>query len=642
MYHQVRRAPETARAAKWEENMWNDTETTTDFLNFGVVADIAAQLVRDSREQALSIGISGSWGTGKSSLVKMIGASLIKGDPDGGRYVLLEFNAWLYQGYDDARMALLQSVADTLCAEAEKRRTHTDKAKEFAKRVNWLRVGKLLAPTISGAVLGGTLGGPIGAVIGAVGGLCKGGTAPTEEDLTRLKSAYAGLQPELADLLREKEERSLPQEISALRAAFTDLLASLNVNLVVLVDDLDRCLPPTAISTLEAMRLLLFMPRTAFIIAADEQMIRGAVRAHFGGVDLGDDLVTSYFDKLIQVPLRVPRLGTTEVKAYLLLLLADQAARQSRISEEVCRRAMETILESVRHSWAGGLTRQKMAEAFASEAGELSTEIDLADQLAGLMVSAGRIAGNPRLIKRFLNDLMIKQAVAKAQGMSVPFDQLVKLQLFQRCASPAAVEYLVKRVADSDDGRVSFLAEAEELLAKGETCDELDQSWKDAFVTEWLKLSPRLGDTDLRPLLHLSRDRALSLASFDELSAEGRELLDAILASKSGVSSLVEQLRKLGETECERILSRLRRRARANQWDHSTLSQALHITKAYPSLGSAFVNMLNEIPPTQRPAPLIPRLGNEAWAAPLLKSWEADEKTPTATKKAIANLERRA
>ena len=86
-----------------------------------------------------------------------------------------------------------------------------------------------------------------------------------------------------------------------------------------------------------------------------------------------------------------------------------------------------------------------MEEAFGDDAGKVSMEIDLADQLAGIMVSAERIAGNPRLIKRFLNNLMIRDAVAKAQGLSIAFDQIVKLQLFERCAPHAAFEYLVFR-----------------------------------------------------------------------------------------------------------------------------------------------------------------------------------------------------
>jgi predicted KAP-like P-loop ATPase len=42
-------------------------------------------------------------------------------------------------------------------------------------------------------------------------------------------------------------------------------------------------------------------------------MIKHAVRHHFKDVD--DKLVTCYFDKLIQVPIRVPPLGTQEVRA---------------------------------------------------------------------------------------------------------------------------------------------------------------------------------------------------------------------------------------------------------------------------------------------------------------------------------------
>jgi len=622
--------------------MWHDVETTRDLLNFTVVADTAAQLVRESRGEPVSIGVSGNWGTGKSSLVKMIGASLKKADADDKKYVFLEFNAWLYQGYDDARMALLQSVADRLLAESELRKTHIDKALDFAKRVKWLPIGKVLAPALSGAVLGGIVGGPIGAVIGAVGGLCRAGGKPSAEDLEKVRDAYATLQPELTGLLKDKETKSLPQEIAELRDTFGDLLSGLDVTLVVLVDDLDRCLPDTAISTLEAMRLLLFLPRTAFIIAADEQMIRGAVRAHFGDVDLTDDLVTSYFDKLIQVPLRVPRLGVTEVKGYLIMLLSELAENRGDISHEARARAETVILDAVRQSWAGGLTRKKMDEAFGTDAPKVVREIDLADQLASLMVSADRIAGNPRLIKRFLNNLLIRDAVARAQGLSIAFDQLVKLQLFERCAPPAAFEFLVKQVADREDGKAAFLTEIETALAKGESSAMPDASWDSPFIGEWLKLNPRLGGTDLRPLLYLSRDRALSLASFDELSPEGRALLDALLEANRILPSLVEQLKSLGDAEGERILSRLKRRARSSQWERSILIQTLHIPKAFPNLASSFVSLLNEIPTSKRPAPFIPMIRNEAWAQELLKRWADDEHSPQSVKNAINVLGRKA
>lgn len=618
--------------------MWHDVETTKDLLNFTVVAETAVQLVRESAQEPISIGISGIWGTGKSSLVKMIGNSLREADTEK-KYVFLEFNAWLYQGYDDARMALLQSVADKLVTESQSRKTGVEKAFEFAKRVNWLRIGNLLLPVVSGALVGGTIGGPIGAVIGAAGGILKGGGTPTVEDIEKLRSAYDALQPELIGLLKEKETRSLPQEIEELRKTFGDLLSSMDVTLVVLVDDLDRCLPPTAVSTLEAMRLLLFLPRTAFIIAADEQMIRSTVRAHFSDVDLTDDLVTSYFDKLIQVPLRVPRLGVTEVKGYLILLLADLAEKRGDITHDARAQAEKTILESVRQSWAGGLTRKKMEEAFGADAAKVSMEIDLADQLASLMVSADRIAGNPRLIKRFLNNLMIRDTVAKAQGLTIAFDQFVKLQLFERCAPMAAFEYLIKRVAEREDGKAVFLTEIETALGKGMSFEMPDKSWESPFVAEWLKLNPKLGNTDLRPLLYLSRDRTLSLAYFDELSPEGRSLLDAVLQANQIMKPLIDQVKTLGEAEGEVILSRVMRQARSDQWDRTRLMQALHLTKAFPKLGPNYVSYLREVPPSQRPAPLIPLIREEDWAQDILAQWAKDPLSPAPVKKAIGELE---
>jgi predicted KAP-like P-loop ATPase len=125
-----------------------------------------------------------------------------------------------------------------------------------------------------------------------------------KQDAAKVGAASTGL-------LNPKAESSPPKEIHALRDCFEDTLAEMGITLVVLVDDLDRCLPETTIATLEAMRLFLFLKNAAFVIAADNAMIKHAVRRHFDGVD--DDLVTNYFDKLIQVPIQVPPLGTQEV-----------------------------------------------------------------------------------------------------------------------------------------------------------------------------------------------------------------------------------------------------------------------------------------------------------------------------------------
>src|SRR6202012_5054588 len=126
-------------------------------------------------------------------------------------------------------------------------------------------------------------------------------------------------------IFKPAETKSVPEEIGAFRKAFDHLLEEAKVNqLIVLIDDLDRCLPETAIETLEAIRLFVFTPRTAFVVAADEAMIEYSVRKHFP--ELPDttgprDYARNYLEKLIQIPFRIPALGETETRIYVTLQL---------------------------------------------------------------------------------------------------------------------------------------------------------------------------------------------------------------------------------------------------------------------------------------------------------------------------------
>jgi len=56
--------------------MWADNETTRDFLNFSGVADTVAEIIVQAKGRPISIGVSGAWGIGKSSLIKLTQASL--------------------------------------------------------------------------------------------------------------------------------------------------------------------------------------------------------------------------------------------------------------------------------------------------------------------------------------------------------------------------------------------------------------------------------------------------------------------------------------------------------------------------------------------------------------------------------------
>jgi predicted KAP-like P-loop ATPase len=51
--------------------VWADTETNVDFINFATVADSVVELIEQAQGKPLSIGVSGAWGVGKSSLVML-------------------------------------------------------------------------------------------------------------------------------------------------------------------------------------------------------------------------------------------------------------------------------------------------------------------------------------------------------------------------------------------------------------------------------------------------------------------------------------------------------------------------------------------------------------------------------------------
>jgi predicted KAP-like P-loop ATPase len=265
--------------------------------------------------------------------------------------------------------------------------------------------------------------------------------------------------------------------------------------------------------------------------------------------------------------------------------------------------------------------------AFEAEKSAVARELDIADQLAPLLVTSAEIAGNPRLIKRFLNNLMIRQTVATAMDMPLALEELVKVQLFERCASSAAFEFLAKSVAASSDGKAAFLADVEKAAQSAEKYEPPHPSWAGDFYEQWVRLNPQLAIKDLRPILHLSRDRSLGLAAYDELSAEAKKLLEATMEATEVSKLLVPRLAALGEGDVSRILNRAVRKAREGQWLEEDIVRCLNCTDAHPELGLQLAPVLSEIPGNKRHVALMPLLRQRDWAQALLSNWADDPAT---------------
>jgi predicted KAP-like P-loop ATPase len=610
--------------------MWADNETARDFVNFSGVAASTAELIVRAQGRPISIGVSGEWGTGKSSMIQLIEQELYKRERKEGPkcFVLVKFNAWLYQGYDDARAALLDVIADTLAKEAEARQTAGDKVLEFAKRVRWLRLAKWIAGGAAAVALGLP---PLGLEkIYEVGRKVLGGTTDADT-ASQVRDGVAEAGATAAGFLAPSADTSPPKEIQALRDNLQATLKELNITLVVLIDDLDRCLPETTISTLEAIRLFLFMDLTAFVIAADTTMIRYAVRRHFEGFEgeAGERLITSYFDKLIQVPIRVPPLGTQEVRAYLHLLFIDNSALSSETKEAV----RQAVADQLRQSWQGKRVDAVFVKAAVGESAlypQLIAQLESADRLAPLMVSSTNISGNPRLIKRFLNAVSIRSAIAQAQGVSVDEAVLAKLLLFERLASPETFNALVSSVNEDSQGRPTVLEPMEVRAQDVHDKTEFDGLWGGSAMREWMALAPALAGTDLRGALYVGREHAPLITAEDHLSASAAEMLTGLLSKPELAPSFRAPIKSLPRADLARMMARLLDSARTvGEWGVPPILEAcLVVAEADEALGRSLGAFLAQRPATQIKPNLVAKLRGLPWAKSVFDHWLTLEVTP--------------
>jgi len=597
--------------------MWTDNETERDFLNFSGVADTIAEIIAQAQGRPISIGVSGPWGRGKSSLIKLTRASLA-GRPkkkDDRDFVFVEFNAWLYQGYDDARAALMDVIAEKLQEEATKRGKDKSKVLEFIKRIKWFRAAKLVAGDAIALSLGLM-------PTGLLGGLWRTGKSMSDgvdqDELEQGKKQAKDAADAASSLLGPKVEESPPKEIQALRDSFEEALEELGVTLVVLIDDLDRCLPSTTISTLEAIRLFLFLKHTAFVIAADDAMIKHAVSKHFGGLQ-DDTLVTNYFDKLIQVPIRVPALGTQEVRAYMMMLFVDNSELDASIKDKIHQK----VGERLRQSWQGKRVDRAFIQSLELKLPPaLIAQLDTADRLAPLMVAASDISGNPRLIKRFLNALSIRMTISKAQGVGVDEAVLAKLLLFERLGDPKAYAELIASVSGHERGYPVLLTEWEEKALQGAALD-LSAPWQGPFVQEWLTLPPTLAKEDLRGALYVGREHAPLITPADRLSSDAADVLTALLETPDVAAMVKPRLAAISRAELSVMMDRLLDRARQEQqWGVPDILEAcLVVGEQDPTQGLRLASFLRERPFTQIQASIVPKIAGQSWSASLFEHW---------------------
>lgn len=508
--------------------MWSDVESSEDYLNFGEVSDLAVDILSTKNMLPISIGIFGNWGAGKSSLLKLIETKLECDEQD---YIVINFDAWLYQGFDDARAALLEVIAIRLVEEAEGDEDLVEKSKSFLKRVNVFRALGLAAE--GAAILSGIpTAGIAYRTINALGNATNGINDQVEYE--EAGAIAKDLKNHASEIMKPKESKTPPQQIHAFRKEYEEILNALNKPVVIIIDNLDRCLPANAIHTLEAIRLFLFLKNTAFIIAADEEMIRSSVADHFKGSS--DRHQLDYIDKLIQVPIRVPKAGVREIRSYLFMLYAIEA----EVSDEKLSELRIGLEKALQQSWKDEpITREQVLRLIGDdENSDLAKSFERVERIAPILANSPIIHGNPRTVKRLLN--VIKMRVKTAQRREMPINEAIitKLVIFERCAGADATKELYSAI-DREQGKPNFLKALEDKNESVSLPEPLNQ--RRDFINEWCLLEPKLSEIDLRPAIYLSRE-TIPLGSYvTGLSPIGRVVLESLSKTKRVSSPAAKQ-----------------------------------------------------------------------------------------------------
>lgn len=595
--------------------LWSDEPATQDLLAFRAVAETVVDSLFEDDLDPIAIGLSGAWGSGKTSVLELVKSEITeRSNIASSKVLVVPTQPWSYDPVVGPKESLIAEVLAALYKEFNAEdpigKAGLVAFKKLVRKVNWSKAVKMAARTAITA------------------------------QLPKLDDIFGLVSDEPNSLDGEKGMASFRDEFEALLA---DPALSHLSRVVVLVDDLDRCLPDTVVESLEAIRLFLSAKGMSFIIAADEDRVAEAIQQKFGTAPADredEDPAKLYLHKIVQTTIPLPALSRFDTEAYLFLLLAKS--------------------ELDRDAYAGFVTT---CDELRLDGGSLDgIEVEDGGVLAGHLVTAARLTpilyekfhGNPRRIKRFLNDLNVRQAIANRRGFKLKADEVAKLMVLERILTEdfrTVLDWLASnQLRDKLDaleivanGRTATpLSEFPEIQVEEpnpqdertsltSTQEALSPARDDAFtdtLKRWAKLPPVLDVSAISGYLYLAASFAKIEVIDTGLPERLRDLAIALTSSlkldRAGVNNQV--LKSLPEADAQTLVAHLGRRMRDQpSIQNFTVESLLRIATHQPSTQPNVVVALKGLPAVDvEPATIIKlRSLDPATYRPALAAWKS-------------------
>lgn len=590
--------------------LWSDEPATVDLLSFDAIAETVVDALFDDGLNPVALGVSGTWGSGKTTVLNLIAKHVEERSKASETTVLVvRADPWRYDPAVGPKESLIAAVLQAL--EKEFRgsesvvQTASTAFKKLVKRVNWSRAIKMAATTALTAQLPS-----LDAVLGLV-----------SDDPETLDSEKG------MDVFREEFQALLNEPA----------LAHVS-QVVVLVDDLDRCLPDTVVETLEVIRLFLSAEGMSFVIAADELRVAEAIQQKLRAPTTPSETESTaslYLHKIVQTTVPVPALSYFDTRAYLFLLLS-----KAEVSPEVYGKL---VLDCATLRTAAG----SLDDLVLPTSHDLALQMATASRLTPILYE--KFQGNPRRIKRFMNDLYVRQTVAGRRGITLEPDAIAKLMVIEKLlekdfddllkwlASGKLREQLdvLQRVAE---GEAKPVKDAKKVAKGDEVSVDID-SFSGTMV-RWAKLPPSLEATEVTGYLTLAAAFKGRLLIDESLSEKLRDLAAALTSSSQLDRSTVksEELKRLPVGDVVELLAHLGRRMQDDpSIQLTTVNSIVTIAELHPGELKEAQSALAKLPSRElKPSTVLLLRGKTADYEPVLDSWARN--AYTATTKAIASV----
>lgn len=278
---------------------------------------------------------------------------------------------------------------------------------------------------------------------------------------------------------------------------------------------MDRCLPRHIIENLEAIKLFLNVPGTAFVIAADKFIVSNAIRSEYKEIiqaaEKNDnnrrDIGESYMEKFIQLPYTIPALSPNEVETYVTLLFCQSLLIQS--DYEKVQKDFASFIDTNKLSKYGWDRIQKCLGR--SETSELREIVGFVSHFSSII--GHTLKWNPRLIKRFLNAYEIRASLLDQSGVTDSKSKfaLLKLMLLE--------QKYINQFKQLNHWVMNSLDIPQELQdiensAEGQNLNNTDyKDWNQKDLLFLLTSEPKFSSVDMKQLFWVSRDNLV-----DEMS----------------------------------------------------------------------------------------------------------------------------